>query len=288
MKEYLKFLKSNYLKLIPHLVLLLSIVMSYFSVSDTINLVVKATMTLSFALAIYFTVNVNLSFHRHLNNVVVSQNNIIETYKINISTEYNIKQMINNFDSKEVPYLAMDLVKYEVVTDLLAPFRNEDKIKFIDTVSEVWGRTYYAIINNKKIELSFDKPKEIENYIKNAEWMKIQNGHAFVEKTKHLLVYKLINFGKDPILALHPVFTSHNLTPSYSKVTPLLLKPNEEVLVFVLVETKPRYDREFKLDFQFTFKEKCYYQRAQMNLENGDLRMQLIYSEPKECPPQDN
>lgn len=288
MNELFKFLKSQYLKLIPHFILLASIVASYFTSNYDIDIIVKATMTLSFALSIYFTFNITVAFNKNLNNVVISQKNIIETYKINFSTEYHIKQMISNFDSKEIPYLAMDLVKYEVVMDLFAPFRDEDNIKFIDTVNEVWGKTFYAIVNNKKVDLSFDKPKAIEEYIKNAEWMEIQNGHALVEKTKHLLVYKLINFGKDPILGLHPVFTSLNITPTYNKVTPILLKPHEEVLVFVLVELKPQYNRDFKLDFKFTFKEKCYYQRAQMNLNNGDLRMELVYSEPKECPPQDN
>ncbi len=294
MKEILAFVKKQYLKLIPHIILLLSIIFSYFTEDgSSLNLVVKITLSTSFALSLYFTINITNSFNKYLNSVVISQRNIISEYRYKISNyEMQFKNLIYKpkyykIEDMHEPYLAIDIVPYRIKGSFFPLQHEEDYIEYIDeNIVETPGKTYYCYVNGDKVNFSVEKDAIIQDYYHDTMGeMKIKNGTALVNKPRHLIVFKLINIGLFPAKSVLPIIDYNNNENNYKGIHAKLLQSKEELLFVILVELQGEKKINYNCAFEYSFKNKRLIQKMPITIENSNITFLTELSEPEEITP---
>lgn len=290
MKNFQTYIKNKWFKLLAHFLLGTSIVsILVFDRDSIIYLISKISLSLSFLFSIYFTINITLDFSKDISKTVNKQrieiselNYANKTYKFNNMGTLNLNALER--EELNLPELTIDLIKYHVNLHPLAPLSKCDKIIFDEAFVKDYGKVTYVIIGGPEALVSHDMPKLVDDYIKNAEWLKLENGHALVEKTKHLLGFRFYNFGDKPLAAFSPFLRNDNIETVYKTFNPILLKPKEEVTVFILL-LNLKSDAIYNLRFRFYLNNKCYWQGLELSVKDGDLRVPLILTKTEECTP---
>ncbi len=290
MKEFSKFIKTQFLKLFPHLILLTSIILSYFTSENTnFDVIVKATMALSFALSVYFTLNITVSFNKYLSGVIIKQNNTIIENQNKISNyEMQFKNLIYKpmfyvSDNQEA-YLAIDVVPYTIKNSII-PFKHEEYyIEYVDdSIVENQGVTYYCYVNGDYVHISIEKEAIIQDYYHDTmEQKKIQGGTALCNKPRHLVVFKLINIGMFPAKAFRPFIRLNGNENIYKGIHPRLLQPKDEVLFVVLVELQGEKRIKYECVFEYSNRDKRMFQKLSIVIENKSIEFSAELSEPEE------